>query len=163
MPSSLLQQLGTSSADTPSLPTSRQQVVLALFAVPSMEQLVNSCELYIIRLVARLFQNDRCSHDTTILLRPCVVNLVTRNLVVSWLYQICKNTLVTSLMSSSLLQVVNNSFQTCYNNWEHCSLRASTTRVKISHLSIASLRQQCVNRLCLHCLSQVINKFGTSC
>jgi hypothetical protein len=162
MPSSLLQQLGTSSADTPSLPTSRQQVVLALF-VPSMEQLVNSCELYIIRLVARLFQNDRCSHDTTILLRPCVVNLVTRNLVVSWLYQICKNTLVTSLMSSSLLQVVNNSFQTCYNNWEHCRLRASTTRVKISHLSIASLRQQCVNRLCLHCLSQVINKFGTSC
>jgi hypothetical protein len=31
----------------------------------------------IIRLVARLFQQARDSHDVTILLQPCVVNLVT--------------------------------------------------------------------------------------
>jgi hypothetical protein len=31
----------------------------------------------IIRLVARLFQQVRYSHDITILLKPCVVNLVT--------------------------------------------------------------------------------------
>jgi hypothetical protein len=39
----------------------------------SLEQAVTD----IIRLVARLFQQVRYSHDITILLQPCVVNLVT--------------------------------------------------------------------------------------
>jgi hypothetical protein len=45
----------------------------------SMEQAVNSCNncVDIIRLVARLFQRVRYSHDITILLQLCVVNLVT--------------------------------------------------------------------------------------
>jgi hypothetical protein len=44
----------------------------------SLKQLVNSCNKLVdfIRLVARLFQQVRCSHDITVLL-PCVVNLVT--------------------------------------------------------------------------------------
>jgi hypothetical protein len=93
------QQLGTSSANTScwqavrfleakvshlvaSLPTSCQQVVFALL-VPSCQQvwnkLLTTCNnlVDIIRLVARLFQQVRYSHDITILLQPCVVNLVT--------------------------------------------------------------------------------------
>jgi hypothetical protein len=101
----------------------RQQIVFALL-VSSCQQawnnLLTSCNNFvdIIRLVARLFQQVRYSHDITILLQPCVVNLVT-----FLLYHDCirlvRNNLVTSLiMLSSLLQVVNNLFQTFYNNWE---------------------------------------------
>ena len=63
-----------------SLPTSRQQVMFALL-VPSCQQvwnkLLTTCNnlVDIIRLVARLFQQVQCSHDITILLRSCVVNL----------------------------------------------------------------------------------------
>jgi hypothetical protein len=96
-----------------SLPTSRQQVVFALL-VPSCQQvwnkLLTTCNnlVDIIRLVTRLFQQVRYSHDITILLRPCVINLVT-----------FQNNLVTSLIKpSSLLQIVNSLFQTCYNNQE---------------------------------------------
>jgi hypothetical protein len=39
--------------------------------------------------------------------------------------------------------------------------RSSATHVKISHLVPSC--QQAVNKLCSHCLSQVVNKFGTSC
>ena len=44
----------------------------------SLEQRVNSCNNFvdIIRLVARLFRQVRYIHDITILLQPCVVNLV---------------------------------------------------------------------------------------
>ena len=65
-----------------SLPTSRQQVVFALL-VPSCQQvwnkLITICNnlVDIARLVARLFQQVRYSYDITILLQPCVVNLVT--------------------------------------------------------------------------------------
>ena len=65
-----------------SLPTSRQQVVFALL-VPSCQQVWNKLlttrdnPVDIIRLVARLFQQVRHSHDITILLQPCVVSLVT--------------------------------------------------------------------------------------
>jgi hypothetical protein len=65
-----------------SLPTDRQQVVFALLA-PSRQQVWNkvltTCNnlVGIIRLVARLFQQVRYSHDITILLQPCVVNLAT--------------------------------------------------------------------------------------
>jgi hypothetical protein len=65
-----------------SLPTTRQQVEFALL-VPSCQQVSNNlltiCNnlVDIIRLFARLFQQVRYSHDITILLQPCVVNLVT--------------------------------------------------------------------------------------
>jgi hypothetical protein len=65
-----------------SLPTSRQQVVFALL-VPSCQKvrnkLLTTCNnlVDIIRLVARLLQQVRYSHNITILLQPCVVNLVT--------------------------------------------------------------------------------------
>jgi hypothetical protein len=72
-----------------SLPTSRQQVVFALL-VPSYQQVCNklltACNklVDIIRLVTRLFQQVRYSHDITIeitiLLKPCVVTLVTFSL-----------------------------------------------------------------------------------
>ena len=68
------------SANKP--PTSRQQVVFAML-VPSCQQvwnkLLTTCNKLddIIRLVARLFQQVRYSHDITILLQPCVANLVT--------------------------------------------------------------------------------------
>ena len=42
-----------------------------------MFYLVHNNLVDIIRLVARLFQQVRYSHDITILLQPCVVNLVT--------------------------------------------------------------------------------------
>jgi hypothetical protein len=45
----------------------------------SWNKLLTTCSklVDIIRLVARLFQQVRYSHDITILLQPCVVNLVT--------------------------------------------------------------------------------------
>ena len=67
-----------------SLRTRRQQVVFALL-VPSLAPttcprllLLTTCNklVDIIRLVARLFQEVQYSHDITILLQPCVVNLV---------------------------------------------------------------------------------------
>jgi hypothetical protein len=53
-----------------SLPTSRQQV---------WNKLLTTCNnlVDIIRRVARLFQQLRYSHDITILLQPCIVNLET--------------------------------------------------------------------------------------
>jgi hypothetical protein len=51
--------------------------------VPSCQQvwneLLTTCNnlVDVIRLVAKLFQQVRYSHDITILLQPCVVNLVT--------------------------------------------------------------------------------------
>jgi hypothetical protein len=60
----------------------REQVVFALL-VPSCQQVWNklliTCNNFvdIIRLVARLFQQVRYSYELTILLQPCVVNLVT--------------------------------------------------------------------------------------
>jgi hypothetical protein len=64
-----------------SLSTSRQQVVFALL-VTSCQQVWNKlltiCNnlVDIIRLVTRLFQQVRYSHDIAVLLQPCVVNLV---------------------------------------------------------------------------------------
>ena len=62
--------------------TSRQQVVFA-WLVTSCQQvwnkLLTTCNnlVDIIRLVTRLFQQGCYNHDITILLQPCVVNLVT--------------------------------------------------------------------------------------
>ena len=54
----------------PKLSTSFEQVV---------NKLLTTCNKLdgTIRIVARLFQQVRYSHNITILLRPCVVNLVT--------------------------------------------------------------------------------------
>jgi hypothetical protein len=65
------------------LPTSHQQLVFALL-VPNCQQIGNklwtNCSSNLadtFRLVAMLFRQVRCSHDITILLQSCVVNLVT--------------------------------------------------------------------------------------
>ena len=64
------------------MPTSRQQVVFAPL-VTSCQQVWNKlltiCNnlVDIIRLVARLFEQVRYSHDIAVLLQPCVINLVT--------------------------------------------------------------------------------------
>jgi hypothetical protein len=61
-----------------SLPTSCVRTARPKLST-SLEQAVNSCDnlVDIVRLVARLFQQVRYSHDITILLQPCVVNVVT--------------------------------------------------------------------------------------
>ena len=67
---------------TTSLQTSRQQVVFA-WLVTSCQQvwnkLLTTCNnlVDIITFVTRLFQQGCYNHDITILLQPCVVNLVT--------------------------------------------------------------------------------------
>ena len=63
--------------------TSRQQVVFARLVTSFFQQvwnkLLSTCNNFvdIARLVTRFFQQDCHSHDITILLQPCVVNLVT--------------------------------------------------------------------------------------
>ena len=85
------------------LQTNRQQVVFA-WLVPSCQQvwnkLLTTCNnlVDIVRLVTRLFQQGCYNHDVTILLQPSDANLVT-----------------SLIMPSSLLHVVNNLLQTCYN------------------------------------------------
>ena len=65
-----------------SLQTSRQQVVFA-WLVTSCQQVCNklltTCNnlVDIIRFITWLFQQGCYNHDITILLQPCVVNLVT--------------------------------------------------------------------------------------
>ena len=89
-----------------SLPTSRQQVVFALL-VPSCQQvwnkLLTTCNnrAHIIRLVARLFEQVRYSHDITILLQPCVVNLVT-----FLLYQDCIRLAQSLIMPSACYKLL---------------------------------------------------------
>ena len=65
-----------------SLQTSRQQVVFARLVTSCQQvwnKLLTTCNnlVDIIRLVTRLFQQACYNHDITILLQPCVVNLVT--------------------------------------------------------------------------------------
>ena len=104
-----------------SLQTTRQQVVFARLVTSCQQvwnKLLTTCNnlVDIIRLVTRLFQQGCYDHDITILLQPCVVNLVTFLLYHVCIRLACLNNLVTSLiMPSSLLQVVNNLFQTCHN------------------------------------------------
>ena len=101
-----------------SLQTSRQQVVLARLVTSCQQvwsKLLITCDklVHIVRIVTRLFQQSCYSH-ITILLQPCVVNLVT-----FLLYHDCirlvRNNLARLIMPSSLLQVVNNLLQTCHN------------------------------------------------
>ena len=104
-----------------SLQTSRQQVVFARLVTSCQQvwnKLLTTCNnlVNIIRLVTSLLQQGCYNHDTTILVQPCVVNLVTFLLYHDCIRLNSKNNLITSLiMPSSLLQVVNNLFQTCYN------------------------------------------------
>ena len=114
-----------------SLQTSRQQVVFARLVTSCQQvwnKLLTTCNNFvdIVRLVTRLFQQGCFNHDITILLQPCVVNLGTFLLyhdcirfVRTTLSQVCM------IMPSSLLQVVNNLFQTCYNKVG--TSRANTT------------------------------------
>ena len=65
-----------------SLQTSRQQAVFARLVTSCQQvwnKLLTTCSklVDIIRLVTRLFQQGCYNHDITILLQPCVVNLVT--------------------------------------------------------------------------------------
>ena len=65
-----------------SLQTSRQQVVFARLVTSCQQvwnKLLTTCNnlVDIIRLVTKLFQQGCYNHDITILLQPCVVNLVT--------------------------------------------------------------------------------------
>jgi hypothetical protein len=71
-----------------SLSTSRQQVVFALLVTSCQQvwnKLLTTCNnlVDIIRLVARLFQQVRYSHDIAVLLQPCVVNLVTFSFIMT--------------------------------------------------------------------------------
>ena len=89
------------------LSTSCQQVWNNLLATCS--KLVD-----VVRLVTRLFQEGCYNNDITILLQPCVVNLVTSCCIMT--VSDLLEQLVTSLtMPLSLLQVVNNLFQNCYS------------------------------------------------
>jgi phage-related protein len=116
-----------------SLPTSRQQAVLALL-VPSYQQVWNNLLTVvnnlvdIIRLVARLFQQVRYSHDKTILLQPCVVNLVTFLYIMTvsdLLEQLCNKSDNAIKFLPNLLQqigtqlvdnIVNTQYKTLNNN-----------------------------------------------
>ena len=65
-----------------SLQTSRQQVVFARLVTSCQQvwnKLLTTCNnlVDIARIVTRLFQQGCYGHDRTILLQPCVVNLVT--------------------------------------------------------------------------------------
>ena len=65
-----------------SLQTSRQQVAFARLVTSCQQvwnKLLTTCNnlVDIVRLVTRLFQQGCYNHDITILLQPCVVNLVT--------------------------------------------------------------------------------------
>ncbi len=95
-----------------------------------------------------LIQHVWYSHDTTILLQPCVVNLCNCNIFgMSRLYQTCWNNLATSLiMSSSLLQVVNSLFQTCCNNMGTSS--ENTTCWQLLNRFVTTCLQTCYN-LCV--------------
>ena len=79
-------------------------------------KLLTTCNKFvdIVRLVTRLFQQGCYNHDITILLQPCVVNLVTSCCVMT-VSDLLEQLVTSLIMPSSLLQVVNNLFQTCYN------------------------------------------------
>jgi hypothetical protein len=56
------------------------------------------------------------------------------------------------------------SYKMCAVKVRNAKLRnyLKATHVKISHL-VTNVCQQAVNKLSSQCLSQVVNKFGTSC
>ena len=91
-----------------SLQTSRQQVVFARLVTSCQQvwnKLLTTCNnlVDIVRLVTRLFQQGCLNHDITILLQPCVVNLVT-----FLLYHDCIR-----LVRTTLLQLVCRLVTTC--------------------------------------------------
>ena len=134
------------------LQTSHQQVVFARLVTSCRQvwnKLLTTCNnlVDIIRLVTRLFQQGCYNHGITILLQPCVVNLVTFllyhdciSLVRTILSQVCM------IMPSSLLQVVNNLFQTCYNKLGTSS--ANTTCWQLVDRLVTICLQTC-NNLCV--------------
>ncbi len=108
-----------------SLPTRRQKVVVALLDTRYQQEcnkLLTICNnlVNIIRLVARLFQQVSYSPDITILLQPCVVNLVT-----FLLYEGCIQDFLEQPYNKSdnviklvTMQVVDSLYEICCNNME---------------------------------------------
>ena len=93
----------------------------------SLEQAVNNLWQacwYCQTCVTRLFQQGCYSHDTTILLQPCVVNLVTSCYIMT-VSDLLEQLVTSLIMPSSLLQVVNSLFQTCFN--KQCEHNLLTT------------------------------------
>ena len=103
----------------PCLQTNRQQVVFALLVTSCQQvwnKLLTTCSKLrdIVRLVTSLFQQGCYNHDITILLQPCVVNLVTSCCIMT-VSDLLEQLVTGLIMPLSLLQVVNNLFQTCYS------------------------------------------------
>jgi hypothetical protein len=84
----------------------------------------------IIRIVARLLQQVRYSHDITILLQPRLCRQPCNILVISWLYQTCSkvvqtrpiqswyNNIVTTLCRQTWnILVISWLYRTCQNNF----------------------------------------------
>ena len=81
----------------------------------SLEQVTICNKLVdIVRAVTRLFQQGCYNHYITILLQPCVVNLVTSCCIMT-VSDLLEKLVTGLIMPLSLLQVVNNLFQTCYS------------------------------------------------
>jgi hypothetical protein len=140
-----------------SLPTGRQQVVFELL-VPSCQQvwneLLKTCNklLDIIRLIARLFQQVRHSHDIAILVQPCVVNLVTFCYIMTvsdLLEQPCNKSDNATL---SLLQVVNSLFQFLLQQLGTSS--ATTTCRHLVNRFVTTCLQTCNNLYVFTCVIQ---------
>jgi hypothetical protein len=118
-----------------SLPTSRQQVVFALQLVPSCQQVWNKlltiCNnlVDIIRLVTRLFQQVRYSHDIAVLLQPCVVNLVT------------------FLFIMTVSDLLEQPCQACYKLLTACSKLVTATRNKQCEHNLSTACEQICNNL----------------
>jgi hypothetical protein len=139
--------------------------------VPSCQhvwnRLLTTCNNFvdIIRLVTRLFQQVRYSHDITILLQPCIVNLVTFllyhdcvRLVSDLLEQPCNKSdnaikLVTNCQQlvPNLLQQLGTSEYTSEYTRKSCSKSAnkpSTSCVRTACLKLSpSLEQLAVNNM----------------
>jgi hypothetical protein len=123
-----------------SLPTDRQQVFTLL--VPSCQQVWNKLLtthnnlVDIIRLVARLFQQVRCSR-IAILLQPCTVNLVTS--------LFCHDCI--RVVRTTLLQVWQF-HQTCYKLLiTACSKLVTTTGNKQCEHNLSTACEQICNNL----------------
>ena len=103
----------------------------------------------IVRLVTRLFQRGCYNHDITILLQPCVVNLVTSCCIMT-VSDLLEQLVIGLIMPSSLLQVANNLFQTCNNKSGTSS--ANTTCWQLVNRLVNRLVTTCLqtcNNLCV--------------
>jgi hypothetical protein len=106
--------------------TNKPSTVVFALLVPSCQQvwnkLLTTCNnlVDIIRLVARLFQQVWYSHDITILLQPCVVNLVT---FLSYHHDCIRLEACYKLRAacSKLVQLVNRLVTSCLQTCNNCN------------------------------------------